>query len=145
MIETNLTPDEIHMASVHGVWRQMQAIQKNRVDRNKDGKFVWDRALEGACAELAYCKWRGCYWSGVEKIKARDAGFVEIRWTGHEAGGLIVNPWEEDDARFVLMYGKRGKYQIVGWFTGKEAKDQKYWVAAKEYFLVPAQFIREMK
>ena len=120
-ISVSLTPDEIHLAASHALMRRHAAISGLRMDRMQGEKSTWDNEIQGAIAELAWCKLSKTYWSGASELRAKDAGDVEIRWTTHQNGGLIIYERDKDDARYVLARG-REQIQFVGWLYGKEAK-----------------------
>ena len=123
MIEVTLTPDEIHLGSCHGVLRRFQKHCGKRSDRVQKEESCWDNEINGALAELAFCKWRGIYWSGVSRIKATDGGACEVRWTRHkDTGGLIVYDHDQDDCNFILADGFAPIYRMIGWIVGKDAK-----------------------
>jgi hypothetical protein len=136
-----LTPDEIHLAASHGLIRRHQKLSGNRQDRQQRHRSTWDNEIEGVCAELAFCKWRGVYWSGVSGIRAKDGGTVDIRWTKHYGtGGLIVYPHDDDTAVLVLMEGASPTYEIVGWMRAQDAKRDE-WLRDFGY-LVPRSELR---
>lgn len=121
-IRIELTPDEVHLAASHGIVRRHQKLSGNRKDRMHTKRSDWDNEIEGACAELAFCKYRGIYWSGVGGVRSKDGGNVDIRWTKHEgSGGLIVYP-HDSDMVIVLMDGFAPSYSIIGWIRGIDAK-----------------------
>ncbi len=123
MIETTLSPNEIHMGACHGVLRRTEKHQGKRSDRVQKEDSSWDNEINGALAELAFCKTRGIYWSGCVELRAKDAGSVEVRWTRHkDKGGLIIYDHDADDAMFILMDGFAPTYRIIGWISGADAK-----------------------
>jgi len=135
MIEITLTPDEVMLGAFHGLTRRSQKLHGNRGDREQRGRSTWDNEIEGACAEIAFCKMRGIYWSGVSGMKSKDGGNVDIRWTKHyETGGLIVYP--KDDGYFVLMDGFAPHLRVIGYMQAAHAKQEK-WLDIGGYYLVP--------
>ena len=121
-VADTLTANEVHYAASHGLLRRTEKLQGKRGDREENERSTWDNEMEGACAELAWCKHLGVYWSGVADLRARDGGGVEIRWTKHATGGLIVYDRDHDDNVYVLAKGFVPHIRFVGWLTGKEAK-----------------------
>jgi hypothetical protein len=118
-----LTPDEIHFGATHGILRRHKKHEGMRKDRQQSQKSSWDNEINGCLAEIAWCKMRGVYWTGLSDIKAKDGGNVEIRWTHHEnTGGLIIYNNDSDDTRFVLAEGYPPEICFVGWLNGKDAK-----------------------
>jgi len=110
------------MAASHGLLRRYEKLAGKRGDRIQKEQSTWDNEIEGACAELAWCKLYKHYWTGVTGLRAKDGGNVEIRWTRWPAGGLIVYPHDKDDAIFVLSRGAAPTYNFIGWLTGGDGK-----------------------
>lgn len=131
-----LTPDEVHTAALHGLLRRTQKLAGKRADRVQQQRSSWDNEVEGACAELAFCKWRGVYWSGLSQLRARDGGDFEVRYTVHEGnGGLIIYEHDVDDGVFVLIDGHAPRFRLVGWMRGRDGKRDEF---RKPFgFLVP--------
>jgi hypothetical protein len=133
-----LTPDEVHTGAMHGLLRRAQKISGRRGDRVQKQRSSWDNEVEGACAELAFCKWRGVYWTGVSQLRARDGGDFEVRYTIHEGtGGLIIYEHDSDDGVFVLIDGHAPRFRLVGWLRGRDGKRDEYKTAFG--FLVPRE------
>ena len=138
-----LTADEVHLAASHGLIRRHQKLSGNRQDRMQRHRSDWDNEIEGVCAELAFCKHRGIYWSGLGGIRAKDGGDVDVRWTKHTGtGGLIVYPHDPDDTAIVLMDGFAPSYSLVGWMYAGEAK-RPGWLRDFGY-LVPRDKLRTL-
>jgi hypothetical protein len=122
-----LTPDEIHTAALHGLLRRTQKLAGRRGDRTQQQRSTWDNEVEGACAELAFCKWRGTYWTGLSQIRARDGGGFEVRYTVHDGtGGLIIYEHDIEDCVFVLIDGHAPRFRLVGWLRGRDGKRDEY-------------------
>jgi hypothetical protein len=121
LIKVTLTPDEIHLAASHAVLRRSR--KQHRSDRAQNGASSWDNEIQGSLAELAWCKHRNIYWSGVSDIHAKDGGNIEVRWTHHtHNGGLIIYPNDGDQDIFVLAEGYAPTIYFVGWIHGGPAK-----------------------
>lgn len=89
----------------------------------------WLERLEqetvGACAELAFCKFMGWYWSGSVNTfhTIADAGRdVEVRSTTRDDGSLIIRNNDADDRWYVLVTGKAPVLTIRGRIKGGEGK-----------------------
>jgi hypothetical protein len=136
-----LTPDEVCLAAHHAIQRRRAKLTGERRDREQGQRSLWDNEVEGACAELAFCKFHRIYWSGVTGLRARDGGVEEVRWTRHDEGGLILYTNDRDDARMVLMDGHAPNFRIIGWLYGREGKVDQYRDPAG-YFLVPRRILR---
>lgn len=142
-MQGTLTADEVHMASCHGIYRRIQKLSGLRQDREQRGRSTWDNEIEGACAELAFCKLMGMYWSGVSSIRSRDGHRMEVRWTHYEKnGGLIVYPGDHTDDIFVLVTGLAPTYTLAGWAVGGEAKDPSFKDDLGGYYLLPRDRLR---
>jgi hypothetical protein len=122
MYQVKLTANEIHLAASHAILRRYEKLAGKRGDRIQKEQSTWDNEIEGACAELAWCKLQKKYWSGVSDIRAKDGGDVEIRWTKWNAGGLIIYPHDKDDSIFVLSRGFAPNFEFVGWLTAGDGK-----------------------
>ena len=142
MITVTLTPNEVHLAASHGLLRRYEKLQGKRSDRIQKERSNWDNEIEGACAELAWAKHLGVYWTGVSNLKAKDGADMEVRWTKHEGGGLIIYPHDDDQSVFVLAKGHAPEFRFVGWLRGAEGKA----VGNPTDFgiLVPAERLRSM-
>lgn len=121
-VEVTLTPNDIHLATTHGLLRRIEKLQGKRGDREQNENSTWANEMEGVCAELAWCKHLNLFWSGVSGLRAVDGGGVEVRWTKHATGGLIVYDHDKDDSVYVLAKGFAPTYRFVGWLTIKEAR-----------------------
>jgi hypothetical protein len=142
--EIVISPDEIELAAIHAVTRRVAHHRNGRREMNVNGITPWDHEIEAACAELAYCKSRGVYWTGAEQICGKDGANVEIRWTKHTNGGLIAYAKDPDDHFIVLMDGKAPRFQIVGYLLARDAK-QKEFLTTHGYYLVPRERIHPIQ
>jgi hypothetical protein len=122
MITVTLTPNEVHLAASHGLLRRYEKLQGKRGDRIQKERSNWDNEIEGACAELAWAKHLSVYWTGVSNLKAKDGADMEVRWTKHEGGGLIIYPHDDDQSVFVLAKGYAPEFRFVGWLRGGDGK-----------------------
>lgn len=117
------------MARAIGGMRRMESLAKGlKGCAGFDLPGVWDTDIEGAAAELAYCKFRGQYWGGtVNTFKAADVGVaVQIRSTPRPNGSLILRPGDDDSHYYVLVTGMIPKFRIVGWLRGREGKRDEF-------------------
>jgi len=122
MQTVTLTPNEVHLAASHAILRRYEKLAGKRSDRIQKEQSTWDNEIEGACAELAWCKLYNHYWTGVTGLRAKDGGDAEVRWTKWPSGGLIIYPHDKDDSIFVLARGSAPRYEFVGWLTGGDGK-----------------------
>ncbi len=138
MVRVTLSWDEYQAAAIHGVFREVSALQKHRNDRSRNRKHGMSliRNIQAACAEMAYCKKACIYWSGLERIQAKDGGFREVRWTEHTGtGGLIAYEKDVDADYIVLVDGWAPHMNLIGRELAWVAKEESRWVPNGGYFL----------
>jgi len=124
-----LTLEEMKMVSIVSSLRRSESKIKGYVDSHGfTGDTGWDMEIEGAAAELAYCKFRDKYWNGsVNSFKDADQGeSVQIRQTSLGHGSLIVREEDNPEHYYVLVTGKSPDFKVCGWIKGIDAKDKKY-------------------
>ena len=126
-MRVELSWEEVLVGVVAGGYRRIKRLAGGRKDGyGHSGSDPWTMDIEGALAEIAVAKHLGLYWSGQGGRNAQDVLGYEVRQTRHTAGHLTVHEHDDDDARYVLVTGQTGKYDIRGWMLGKEAKDPKW-------------------
>ena len=140
MIHVTLTPNEVEIAAFVGLSRRMSHIRNPNPsrDKNANGQYTWDYEMEAAIAELAYCKSRKIYWSGISKIAAKDGGNVEIRWASKSHYGLIIYEYDDDESHFVLVDGSLCNKRIIGYMKAKDCKKAEY-LKPEGYYIVPRE------
>lgn len=122
-----LTQREIHAAASHALLRAITCRMKgtdpatHTVERKP-----WDSEIQGACAELAFCKHYGIYWTGLTHAGARDCGNVDVRWASEPTHGLFVNPQDDDKKVIVLMDGFAPTFRQVGWLYAGEGRKSEW-------------------
>ncbi len=123
-----LTPMEIVQCGNVGVMRVTKVIKEGRGETHGSVRHeAWGRHVEGAMGEAAMCRVLDVYWPPGE-IFGPDAGHnLEARTTRHEDGRLIIHRNDKDDHCFFLVVGCMGRYRVVGWMMGGDAKQDKYW------------------
>ena len=128
MKEVRLTIGELHLAAQNGSLRQIESMSRNLPDKHGFDGPGWNIHIEGAAGEIAAAKALGVFWGGtINTFKSEgDVGKLEIRTTSTKNNRLIVRNGDKDDSAFVLVVGRAPSYQVVGWMTGKEAKQKKY-------------------
>lgn len=146
-----LTPQEIRMAALIGVERRIESLGSHRAGAAGRAASAsgpgWDIDIEGACAELACAKALRLYWPGtVGSFHEPDIPpDVQVRWTAHEDGKLIVRADDDNTHKFVLVIGIAPRYHIAGWIYGADAK-QAGWAQAPNgrpaAFFVPQADLR---
>ncbi len=131
-IEISLDKNEARIAALTGVERKLESIygkyDRDEVGNEKYKTNSWDYEINGAAAELAFGKYRGCYWgAGVNTFKKADLGkTLQVRHTDRDNGRLIVRPGDNRSHKFILVVGKIPRFRIVGWMLGKDAMVDRY-------------------
>lgn len=122
-----LNQNEIYIASIIGVRRNITSINSPECNKVKNKDFGWHIDIEAACAELAVAKYLNLYWDfSVNTFKKPDVGNYQVRHTQKKDGRLIIREKDGDDERYYLVTGTSPAYSIVGWIVGREAKADKY-------------------
>jgi hypothetical protein len=87
----SLTHDEIAMAASVGVARRVDSLRLGLADEAaKYRTDLWDLDISGALAELAFCKFAGCYWpTTLRNYKGADALNVDVKLSRQEEPHLI--------------------------------------------------------
>ena len=146
MITVTLTPDEIFTAANHGVYRRVKMHEGKRENREQKERSIWDNEIEGACAELAWAKYWGQYWTGLSGLRSQDAAGAEVKWTRYPDGGLIINENCKNHEVLVLAKGFAPTFYFVGWITAGEgrplAKRTSFGKLLPEEFLYPFEIIK---
>ena len=123
-----LSSREMIQGAFVGMMRQVENVKKQRPDAyGADASRGWQIHIEGCLGEMAFAKHMGLYWSGANEFQAHDVGEYEIRTTPRNFGDLILHPGDDDDAKYVLVTGHNGIYEVRGWIFGKEGKNQEWW------------------
>ena len=124
-----LTEIEMEIAAFVGCKRRAESRARNRAQGpGYNEAEAWRNDIEGAAAEMAYCKATGIYWPGsINSFKGPDCGeLTQVRQTHHQNGCLIVRDRDPDDHFFVLVVGKCPTFNIVGWIRGFDAKKNEF-------------------
>lgn len=110
-----------------GVGRHDHKVMSNGMDAD----------IQGCLGEMVVSKYLGLPWDGKLKTNeewlewrnvGHDVSGLEVRFTKHEKGRLIVHPKDKDRSIFVLVVQSyAGAFDIVGWCFGFEAKKTEYW------------------
>ncbi len=118
-----LTPGEMTVAANVGVMRQVHNLAKGREDQcSQVAANGWEAHVVGALGEFAFAKYLGVFWSGAVRFRATDVGLYEVRTTHHPRGCLIIREGDDDDAEFVLLTGRDGRYHVRGTMRAGEAR-----------------------
>jgi hypothetical protein len=134
-IEANLTYKEMLQAGTVGLMRMVENVKNDRKETHGETNDhnAWGRHVEGAMAEMAFCKHYGLYWGGVGEIFTPDVHGtnIEVRWTHYPSGKLIVQRDDKDDHIYWLLTGRFGRYFIHGFMLGADAKQEQWWPGPK--------------
>jgi hypothetical protein len=124
-----LVESELLHAATTGAIRRISAIRNGRQPvYGSPAGGLWDVDIEGCCGELAVAKWFGVYWNGnMEKLRADDAGNLQVRTTAAHSNRLILHPRDPDDRAFVLVTGVAPTYVLQGWIMGRDGKREEFW------------------
>lgn len=128
-MQVRLTEIEMEMASLVGCKRRAESRAKNRQQpQGYNESDAWRNDIEGAAAELAYCKATETYWPGsINSFKDADCGkLTQIRQTHHLNGSLIVRDNDPDTHFYVLVVGHCPIFNIIGWIRGVDAKKNEF-------------------
>jgi hypothetical protein len=139
-VEIQLSMYEIMMAANIGVMRQVESL-KLKLDQKHGAthEHEWQFNIEGALAECAIAKYRNVFWC-KRKPKEPDVHDFEVRSSQNKNARLIIHKEDFDDRDYWLVTGVNGKYIIHGYISGKDGKNQKYWVdpgTGRPAFFVP--------
>ena len=125
-----LTKVEMFSAAQAGCLRRINALCKDLPQpygKPKDPLFDID--VESSGAEMAVAKAFGLYWNTYPnefRDLPGDVANLEVRWTKHMNGHLIVHKRDKDDRPFVLVRGNMPHYKVGGWMMGADAKQEKW-------------------
>ena len=126
--KVSLTDHEWMNAAMTAIFTTIQ--NKRRGATDKDGLSAdrrWDSTIEGFCGEAALAKFMDCWWSGnLGDYSAVDVGGkYQAKTTGTDY--LILRRRDPDSGTYVCLKGRAPEYEVVGWMSGKEGKNPKYW------------------
>jgi hypothetical protein len=153
IVTIQLSMSEIHIASIVGIQRSLDALRNNR-----DGRYGCDRApgfdldIIGCLGELALAKYLDRFWNGAfGDFKAKDvAQRFQVRassYTGPNAG-LILHPDDSDNQPFVKAIVRLPTVSLMGWLNGFDGKQKQFWSElqpGRPCFLIPHQQLQPME
>ena len=93
-------------------------------DRGGEDLDPWDQ-VESACTEYAVAhflnrRFPGDYWSKTKTVDIPPD--IEVRWTKHANGHLLIYEKDPPEFKVVLVTGKMPAYLIHGWTTVEVGK-----------------------
>jgi hypothetical protein len=130
-VELNL--DEILQGALVGVKRMVNAIGRGNNQTHSNGADMdraWQNHIEGALAEMAVAKYTNRFWS-IGDLHDSDVGNWEVRQTPNPRGDLVIRQRDKDNKKenkkFILVRGRYGTYDVVGWIKGIDGMKDEYW------------------
>lgn len=150
MPKVTLEYGEIVMASSVGVQRHLQSIKDklpNTNELSEDDDRQWNMHIEGAMGELVAAKFFNLHWDGgVNKFQTADFGPVQVRTRSKPEYELLVRENNPDDHVYLLVRGQCPTYDVVGWLTGRDAKQKQFrrrWGNRPAAYFVPDKFLMD--
>lgn len=132
MIIVKLTMPEVMQAAMGGVVRRITSMQ-NGYDKNKHcEKSDWATDIDGAAAEMAFCKHRKLFWSASNRsfkepdVYDRENYEWHIRSTNHDSGHLIIRR-NDGPGWYVLAITKTPEIRLIGWASETFSKQDEFW------------------
>jgi len=142
MVEVTLEWYEIQCAAIVGITRRVEILSgrwQGTKYRNPKPEMRWSTDVESACAEMAWGKYAGMYWSAsvnTGKDQADLGKENEIRHCFLENGHLIIRKGDPNESIYWLVTGMAPRFKIVGWIKGKDGKKEE-WVKDADSWFVP--------
>ena len=141
---------ELFAAATIGARRESQSQAEGHKQKyGADSKGGWERHIAGACAELAFCKGTGRYWSGAFVFRGDDAADGwEVRGTDRKDGCLILHPNDKPGNYALVIRHNWLAYELAGWLPVDEGRNPDYWadpVGGRAAFFVPQKKLREIE
>ena len=124
MMHVMLTPNEQMLAAMVGQSRYTSSRLRGYDNSSQDG--VGDpgrRDQHAAGAEIAVAKALNIYWPpswDVGKNAADIPPDLQVRWTTHHAGKLILRPGDVA-GRYILVIGQTPSFEVIGWLSREMA------------------------
>lgn len=124
-----LCPQEVYMASIVGLRRQLEALRAGFKDRNGADCMPPAEAyfahINGAQGECAAARSLGAYWPMTINAPKALPDLLpdwQVRTRLNHEHDLIVRDDDSDDQRFVLVTGSGPEFMVHGWLLGRDAK-----------------------
>jgi hypothetical protein len=151
-LKVTLERYEVVLAANTAIERYVSTMKNAQMHGLKDMN-PWERILldvDGCGSEIAVAKYLGLYWganfgeNGVD-IKPN----IDVKFTKHQNGRLLIRPEAGDDVKFVLVKGGMPDYELIGWIMGGDAKkpeflDKPDW-KRPELYCVPEEALRKFR
>src|SRR5262245_39793565 len=120
MSEYRLRTDEVMLAAIAGVMRQIENLKNGRRDAlGADARHGWQYHVEGCIGEWVLARHLSVAWHGKGSFRGADVGVSEQVRTRppHTPLFLLLHPGDLDDARYWLICGEGLVYRVQGWIT----------------------------
>lgn len=141
---------EYHQSVLCAVLRIVEVTKKKKVTLFEPEYGDEQNKVQSAAAEIAVAKALNQYWgAGVTQGDQADVGSnIEVRWTRHENGKLMIRPKDKDDRPYILVRGIAPDFEIVGWIYGREGK-QDCWKRDPDgkgpVYMVPEEALKSLE
>jgi len=145
-----LSEMELCVAACVGSRRDIRGIVHGYENKHGLEDRSWDIGIDGACYEMAYCKFRGVYWPcTLDSFKGADVGeSVQVRGSRLEDGRLILREGDNVDHYYVLVVGECPRYRVCGWIRGSDGMQAQFLdspVGRPGAWFVPQSALRRFK
>lgn len=116
--------------AIAGVLRRMNGHGKAEPHGTGAGE-QWGVQIEACIAEQRVAEWANVWWHGAAtqhyKTNPADCGLnLEVRWTRHDQGHLIIHSTDHPDKVCVLVTGEWPNQKIKGWMLARTAFERDY-------------------
>lgn len=150
----HLSPEIAELARGQGLARRADSAKRGYQDRNWDG---WTTESQYQESDVQA---RGAEWAAhvflrmpigatIGDFKKPDLGqLIQIRSSVDLRNNLIVRESDAREHYFVLVLGKIPDFEIVGFMSGAEAKQPKYWRkdwTPRPAYLVPQNQLKDIE
>ena len=120
MIEVTLNKEELRLGALLGTDRMLEVLKPKHI-------ALWGRNINGCLAEIAVAKALDVQFiptiNTFHEVSDLPGG-IEVRWTKHRNGSLLVRTNDVLDRRYVLVLGQAPTFIVAGWAWGHEVADQ---------------------
>lgn len=126
IVKLNQTEQEL--AQVIAQRRYESARGQGITDMKVGDQSNWETDLEGAAAELAFCKLANVYpdmeigKASIEDCYLKNGYAIDVKTTRYEGGRLLAVRWkrEKDVDLYALMVGTFPQYRLAGFMKSED-------------------------
>jgi hypothetical protein len=123
-----LNQTEQELAQVIAQRRYEAARGQGLTDLKVGEQSNWETDLEGAAAEIAFCKLANVYpdmetgRSNIEDCYLKNGYAVDVKTTRYEGGRLLAVRWKRENSvdLYALMVGTFPKYRLAGFMRAED-------------------------